>query len=158
MLHHHNLSSDLSHASMWWVMMPFLSVIQPSRLRSSHSRATTCMTRKNEPSQSYPHTHGKRLFLTEAVCGALQQGFMVSPAHRTVLRISPLIKIPAAMGLDDNTNPITMVGISVGIVPHSSSKTSTSIALALSPEPLVQLSLLQSIFLIDICPATSIAI
>jgi len=50
----------------------------------------------------------------------------------------------AVMEFDGNTDPITTVGTWLEIVPHCPSITSTSIALALSPEPLVQLSLVQA--------------
>ena len=98
--------------------------------------------------------------------GRSQQGFMMSMTHGTVFRLPVAthgysyhltnFKPPAAAGFDGNTNLI-MAGISLEIVPHSSSKTSTSITLALSSEPLVQLLPAQAVFLIGMCPATSIA-
>ena len=46
-------------------------------------------------------------------------------------------KLLAATGFHGNTDPIMTVGISLEMMPHSPFKKSTSIALALSPEPLV---------------------
>jgi len=64
---------------------------------------------------------------------------------------------PAAAGFDGINDPITTIRISPEIVPDLPSKRSTSIALVFSPEPLVQLSLVQAIS-IGIFHAASIAV
>jgi len=74
---------------------------------------------------------------------------MVSLAHwDSVSNMSVVIQYYsyefAAMEFDGNTNHITTVGTSLEIAPHCPSTTFTSIALALSPEPVVQLSLVQA--------------
>jgi len=81
--------------------------------------------------------------------GHSQQGFVVSLAHwDSASNMSVVIQYYsyefAVMEFDGNTDPITTVGTWLEIVPHCPSITSTSIALALSPEPLVQLSLVQA--------------
>jgi len=66
-------------------------------------------------------------------------------------------RAPATVGFNGIIDPIMTVRILLEIVPDSSSKRSTSIALVFSPEPLVQLSLVQAIS-IGIFHATSIAV
>jgi len=66
-------------------------------------------------------------------------------------------RAPAAAGFDGIIVPITTVRILLEIVPDSPSKRSTSIALVFSPEPLLQLSLVQEIS-IGIFHAASIAV
>lgn len=62
---------------------------------------------------------------------------------------------PAAARFDGNISPITTVGTSLGMMLQ---KKSTSIALVLLQEPLVQLSPVQLVFSIGVCTATSIAV
>ena len=96
-------------------------------------------------------------------------GFMVSPAHGTVLRVY-FLSFAAIVMIWSTLSPYHS-GIrwqfqsyyhwelaSLEVMPHFSSKRSTSIALAFSLEPLVQLSLVQATFSVGICPATSIAV
>ena len=102
--------------------------------------------------------------------GHPQRGFMVSLARGTVFQICLLSFTAIVMTLptlntllqrDSMAIPILLspaVGISLEMMPHSSSKRSTSIVLVLSPEPLVQLSLVQAVFSIGTCPATSTAV
>ena len=91
-----------------------------------------------------------------------------SPTCGIVFRVCPLLsaaivmtsltfRAPAAAEFNGINDPITTVGISLEIVPDSPSKRSTSITLVFSPEPLVQLSLVQAIS-IGIFHATSIAV
>ena len=87
--------------------------------------------------------------------GHSQQGFMVSMTHGTLFRLSVTthgysyhltnFKPSAAAGWQFQSH------YGWNLVPHSSSKRSISIALTLSPEPLVQLLLIQAIFLTGIC-------
>jgi len=73
-------------------------------------------------------------------------GFLTFGFTEAVCRTLPtrIRGVPGSLGQCFKHDPITTVGTWLEIVPHCPSITSTSIALALSPEPLVQLSLVQA--------------
>ena len=97
--------------------------------------------------------------------GHSQQGFMVSKTHGTLFRLS--VTTHGYSYHLTNFKPSAAAGwrfqscYGWNLAGNGASflfKRSISIALTLSPEPLVQLLLIQAIFLIGICPTTSIAV
>jgi len=120
-----DLGSDFSQASMWWIMMPLLSITSPCLILCSRSP---------EQQRAWQEKMGLILTLmagvgfTEAVYGTLATRFRGAPSSCCSVLSMPIVirsysydltnfSPPASMGFDGNTNPITTVRILLETVP-----------------------------------------